>query len=127
MLAGDDRLDAGDLRTGLRLLANGGFSVASEVAALEQERRGEGVPPMFEDAVEAPRPTRGVGGGGRRGSVWAEMLTPHETSQVRISDLDLMDPKNHISRNNSEFNSEAFSGLWLPLDMIYSSPFLSIW
>lgn len=30
--SGDDRLDAGDLRTGLQLLANGGFSIVSEVS-----------------------------------------------------------------------------------------------
>ncbi len=75
---GDDRLDAGDLRTGLRLLANGTQADVTEVAAIEQERRWEGVPPMFEEttAVADERSS------GRRKSVRAEMLTAHETSQV---------------------------------------------
>jgi hypothetical protein len=59
------------------MLANGGFSDLTEVAAIEQERRWEGVPAMFDETEFSPQR------GGRRKSVTAEMLTAHETSQVR--------------------------------------------
>jgi len=40
---------------------------------------------MFEETEAVASPGRGGGGSGRRKSVRAEMLTPHETSQVGSS------------------------------------------
>ena len=79
MIAGDDKLNASDMKAGVRLLTNG--SPMNDAASAWEPSPPRGTPAMFDDQPQEAR--------NRRQSLHTNLLSPLEISQVSLSCIKL--------------------------------------